>query len=127
MEIVPQTDHLLVEAKVAPQDVDQIAVGVSAAIEIVAGDRRTMPELNGKLIYISPDLIKPQSSSNQSQQTPHYLIRIAISKSEIDRLGTFKLMPGMSAEAFIQTTARSPLQYLLKPLREQIARTFRER
>ena len=33
----------------------------------------------------------------------------------------------MPAEVFIQTYARTPLQYLLKPLREQIARTFRER
>jgi HlyD family secretion protein len=28
---------------------------------------------------------------------------------------------------FIQTHDRTPLQYLLKPLQEQIARTFRER
>jgi HlyD family secretion protein len=38
-----------------------------------------------------------------------------------------KLIPGMYAEAFIRTYPRTPLQYLLKPLNEQIARTFRER
>ena len=43
------------------------------------------------------------------------------------RLKDIRLVPGMPAEAFIQTHERTPLQYLLKPLREQIARTFRER
>jgi hypothetical protein len=33
----------------------------------------------------------------------------------------------MYAEAFIRTYPRTPLEYLLKPLNEQIARTFRER
>jgi HlyD family secretion protein len=37
------------------------------------------------------------------------------------------VVPGIPAEVFIQTYERTPLQYLLKPLREQIARTFRER
>jgi HlyD family secretion protein len=127
MEIVPKADHLIVEAKVAPQDVDQIAVGGPAVIEVMAGDRRTMPEINGELIYISPDLIKAAASPGQPPQPAHYLIRIAISQGEIARLGDFKLVPGMSAEVFIQTAARTPLQYLLKPLREQVARTFRER
>jgi HlyD family secretion protein len=38
-----------------------------------------------------------------------------------------RLVPGMPVEAFIQTHERTPLEYLLKPLGEQIARTFRER
>jgi HlyD family secretion protein len=33
----------------------------------------------------------------------------------------------MPAEVFIHTGERTPFQYLLKPLQEQIARTFRER
>jgi HlyD family secretion protein len=45
----------------------------------------------------------------------------------VRRLGSLKLVPGMPAEIFVQTEERTPLQYLLKPLREQIARTFRER
>jgi multidrug efflux pump subunit AcrA (membrane-fusion protein) len=43
------------------------------------------------------------------------------------RLKDIRLLPGMPAEVFIQTHDRTPLQYLLKPLQEQIARTFRER
>ena len=47
--------------------------------------------------------------------------------SELGRLGVFRLLPGMQAEVFIQTQTRTPLQYLIKPLRDQIARSFRER
>ena len=43
------------------------------------------------------------------------------------RDGVWQVLPGMPAEVFVQTHTRTPLQYLLKPLREQIARTFRER
>lgn len=43
------------------------------------------------------------------------------------RLQTIRLVPGMPVEVFIQTHERTPLEYLLKPLQEQIARTFRER
>jgi len=38
-----------------------------------------------------------------------------------------RLLPGMPVETFIQTLARTPLEYLLKPLREQMGRTFQER
>jgi HlyD family secretion protein len=43
------------------------------------------------------------------------------------KLGDLRIIPGMMVEAFIQTYARTPLQYLLKPLQEHMARTFRER
>jgi HlyD family secretion protein len=45
---------------------------------------------------------------------------------ELAKLSGHKLKPGMPAEAFIQTGARSPLSYLLKPLSDQIAHAFRE-
>jgi HlyD family secretion protein len=45
----------------------------------------------------------------------------------VSRLKDIRLVPGMPAETFIQTYDRTPLQYFLKPLSDQIARTFRER
>ena len=53
--------------------------------------------------------------------------RITLPAADVARLKDIRLVPGMPVEAFIQTHERSPLQYLLKPLRDQIARTFRER
>jgi len=126
MQIVPRADQLVVEAKVAPQDIDQLTLGAKAAVRVMAGNQRTMPELTGELVRISPDLTRDPPAGNQPGQS-YYAVRITLPDEEIRRLASFKLVPGMPTEAFIQTYARTPLQYLLKPLNEQIARTFRER
>ena len=62
-----------------------------------------------------------------AETPPFYDIRIRISKGELARLEGKQLKPGMPAEAFIQTEARSPLSFLLKPLRDQIEYAWRER
>jgi len=126
MSIVPRGDDLIVEAKVAPSQIDQIALGASTAVQLSAGNQRTMPQLNGNLIHISADLTRDQPSAAGSG-LPYYVVHVSLPKAEIARLGEFRLLPGMPAEVFIHTYARTPLQYLVKPLREQIARTFRER
>jgi HlyD family secretion protein len=126
MSIVPRGDDLIVEAKVAPSDVDQIEPGAATLVRINAGNRRTMPDLNGVLVHVSADLTRdPPSAAGPGQA--YYLVRVALPKAEVERLEDFRLLPGMPAEVFVQTHTRTPLQYLLKPLREQIARTFRER
>jgi HlyD family secretion protein len=126
MQIVPRADQLVVEAKVTPQDVDQVATGAHATVRIMAGNQRTMSDLKGTLTRVSADLTR--ETQGGSQQGPsYYLIRIVLPPEETRRLGDFHLLPGMPAEAFVQTQERTPLQYLLKPLREQMARAFRER
>lgn len=126
MQIVPRADVLVVDAKVAPQDIDQVTLGEKAVVRIMAGDQRTMPDVNGTLIRVSADVaVEPQSASTPGR--PYYLVRVSLPQDEIRKLEGLNLVPGMQAEVFIQTYARTPLQYLLKPLREQMARTFRER
>ena len=127
MQIVPRADVLVVEAKVAPQDIDQISVGASTIVRVMAGDQRTMPDVTGVLTRVSADLTRDQPQAGQQAGQPYYLVRVSLPAEEVRRLVNLRLVPGMPAEAFIQTYARTPLQYLLKPLREQIARTFRER
>ena len=133
MQIVPHGDELIVEAKVAPQDIDQVELGAVALVRIMSGNQRTMPDLKGILTHVSADLTRDQpnaagqpNAGGQPAQ-PYYVVRMSLSPAEVERLGDFRLVPGMPAEMFIQTYARTPLQYLLKPLREQLARTFRER
>ena len=122
MLIVPRSDELVVEAKIAPSDIDQVAIGADAYIHIMAGNQRTTPQLLSKVTRVSADLTK-EPQTNQA----YYLIRATLPEAEVRRLGDLKLVPGMPAELFVQTGERTPLQYLLKPLREQITRTFRER
>jgi HlyD family secretion protein len=122
MQIVPRADELVVEAKVAPQDIDQIALGARTAVRIMAGNQRTTPTIEGALTRIAADLTREQQT-NQA----YYVVRATLDPAEVQRLGSLKLVPGMPVEAFIQTHERTALEYMVKPLREQIARTFRER
>ena len=122
MLIVPRSDELVVEAKVAPQDIDQLTLGAKTVVRILAGNQRSTPDVGGVLTRISPDLTRDQ----QTNQV-YYSVRAALDSEQVRALGDLKLIPGMQAEAFIQTQQRTPLEYLLKPLRDQIARAFRER
>lgn len=129
MQIVPRADALVIEAKVAPQDVDQIVIGAPVHVRIMAGNRRTMPDLEGRVKHISADLTRDQQQQTAAgpMQQAYYLVRITLVESELKRIGDLQLVPGMPAETYIRTDYRTPLDYLVKPLTEQIARTFRER
>ena len=122
MQIVPRSDQLVVEAKVAPQDVDQLMVGAKAVVRILAGNQRTTPDVTGVLTRIAADVTREEKTG-----LSYYLVRATLDEDEVRKLGDLRLVPGMPAETFIQTHERTPLEYLLKPLRDQIARTFRER
>jgi HlyD family secretion protein len=128
MQIVPRADELVVEAKVAPSDIDQIATGSTAIVKVMAGNQRTTPEIIGVITRVSADLAHDPQQQNSAQPAPaYYTVRITLPAAEVARLKDIRIVPGMPVEAFIQTHERTPLQYLLKPLHDQVARTFRER
>jgi HlyD family secretion protein len=126
MLIVPGSDDLVVEARVSPTDIDQIKLGALTAVRIMAGNQRTTPDVMGTVTQISADLTRDPPSGMQPGM-PYFLVRIALQAESVKRLGDLRLVPGMPAETFIETDTRTPLEYLIKPLTEQIARTFRER
>jgi HlyD family secretion protein len=122
MLIVPGGDTLVIEAKVAPQDIDQIKLDQAAHVRFLAFNQRTTPELRGTVSRLSADLVRePQTN------LAYYVVRVALADDEMAGLGKLKLVPGMPAEVQIQTTARTALSYLVKPLSDQIARAFKER
>ena len=122
MEIVPDSDALKVEVKVAPQDIDKVQRGQAVMLRFSSFNARTTPEISGKVSVVSADV-----SQDQRTGANYYVARIAPDSNELSRLGEVKLLPGMPVEAFVQTGERSVLSYLAKPLYDQIARAFRER
>ena len=122
MLIVPSTDNLIVEAKFAPQDIDQVKIGQRAVLRFTSFNQRTTPELNGVVTRVSADTTVDQRTS-----APYYTLRISLSREEIARLGEVTLVPGMPVESFIQTGDRKVISYLMKPLSDQVMRAFRER
>ena len=66
-------------------------------------------------------------SEEQKTGARFYTMRVAVSQAEIARLGGLKLVPGMPVESFIQTSPRTVMSYLVKPLHDQLTRAFREK
>jgi HlyD family secretion protein len=122
MLIVPDADSLTVEAKVNPPDIEQVQLRQKALLRFSAFNRATTPEIDGTVSLISADM-----TSEERTGQSYYMVRISIAPEELARLGAVKLVPGMPVESFIHTGERTVISYLLKPLRDQLMRTFRER
>lgn len=121
MLLVPDADELVLQAQVFPKDIDQVMVGQKAMVRFPSLNARLTPEIGAEVIQVSADISRVDQTT-----PPFYAVRLRIPHAELAKLGEAKLKPGMPAEAFIQTSAHSPISYLLKPLADQIAHTFRE-
>ena len=122
MLIVPQSDNLSVEAKVNPQDIDQLQLGQKTLLRFSAFNQRTTPELTGIVSRVSAD-----TTTDQRTGQSYYTMRVALPPEEVAKLGEVKLIPGMPVAAFVQTGDRTMLSYLMKPLHDQFMRAFREK
>jgi HlyD family secretion protein len=122
MTIVPDMDSLIVETHVTPQDIDQVWLGQSAVLRFTNFNQRTTPEIDGAVSRIGADVTREDKAS-----PTYYVVRIAIGPQQISKLGKTRLMPGMPVEVFLRTADRTLLSYLMKPLADQVHRTFREK
>lgn len=122
MLIVPAEDSLQLEARINPPDIDQVALGQTTHIKLHAFNQRTTPELVGAVSRISAD-----TSRDQQTGAAFYTIRVTVPNEEYERLAPHRVTAGMQADVFVQTEDRSPLQYIVKPLKDQISKAFRER
>lgn len=122
MLIVPEGDKLVIEARIAPQDIDHVRVGLPAFIRFTAFNQRTTPEFKAVVQRVAADLTRePQ------QNLAYYVARLVLSDSELTRMGSLRLVPGMPADVQIKTTERTALSYLVQPLQDQFAKAFKER
>jgi HlyD family secretion protein len=122
MHIVPDGDMLIVEARIAPNEIDRVHNGQKAVLRFTAFDQRTTPEITGEVSLISADVTQDTRTG-----VSYFAVRVAVPETEIARLKGTPLVPGMPVECFIQTGERTVISYLIKPIRDQMVRTFRER
>jgi HlyD family secretion protein len=120
--IVPEADRLMVEVRVAPQDIDSVRLGQKAVLRFAAFNARTTPEVDGTVSRISADV-----TSDPKTGTSFYTARVSLSPDELARFGGQRLMPGMPVEAHLQIGERSALSWLVKPLMDQAAKAWKEK
>jgi HlyD family secretion protein len=122
MEIVPDSDDLQIEARLQPNDIDQVRIGQQSFVRFSAFNQRTTPQLVGQVSYVSADITRDQQSN-----ASYFTVRITLPEEERRRLAGLQLVSGMPAEVFLQTGSRTMMSYLMKPITEQLQRAFVER
>jgi HlyD family type I secretion membrane fusion protein len=121
LDIVPIDEELLVKARLAPQDIDVVRAGQTAFIRLTAYSQRNRQPLEGVVSSVSAD-----SLIDEATGLSYYLARVALPELEGTDYADSELYPGMQAEVMIQVGARSPMDYLLQPIRESMNRALRE-
>ena len=121
MQIVPDDDSLVVEARVPAHEIDQVHVGQKAALHFSAF-QRTTPELDGEVAHVAADATQDERTGEY-----YYVARIRVADGELARLDGAALRAGMPVEVFIQTEPRTVASFLVKPLGDQVVRAFRGR
>lgn len=125
MELVPQSDQFVIETRVQTQDINSVYIGQQADIRFSAFDQRQTPIIDGQVIHISADRLIDEQN-NQS----YYLARIQLTEQGYLDLGTerrSRLLPGMPAEVMLRRESRTFMSYLMKPLVDSFARSFKEK
>lgn len=121
MDIVPLSSDLVIEARVAPVDIDRLELGKTADIRFSAFNNATTPVIEGKLTRISADRLTDERTGD-----PYYLVRVNVTEDGMKKLANRKLQPGMPAEVLINAGDRTMLEYLLKPARNMFAESMIE-
>ena len=123
LEIVPNEVKLVISVQVPPAQIDQIHVGQKAVIRFNAFDRRHTPDLQGTVRRVSADVITDERTGQS-----HYTVSLTINPGEEKFLGNkAEIIPGMPVDAFIQTTERTPFDYLVRPITSYFGKSMLER
>ena len=123
LEIVPQGEKLLVEARVSPLDIDRVKKDQSAEIRFSVFRSKDLPRIEGKVVALSADSLISEDKTNQ-----YYLARVEVNSDGLEAIAksNLELLPGMPAEVLINTGKRTMFQYLAGPLSDSFSRSFIE-
>lgn len=111
MEIVPQGEPLLVEARVPVELADKVHAGLPVELMFSAFSQSTTPRVAGEVTLVSAD-----RQVDQRTDEPYYTLRAQVSEAGLKQLAGLQIRPGMPVEAFVRTGERSLLNYVFKPL-----------
>lgn len=121
MELVPDEERLIVEARIRPQDIDHVRTGGEAEVRFSALDARTTPRLPATVSFVSPDrLTEPQTGA------AWYLVHLTVDEAALARHRNVRMHTGMPVEVYVATAPRSLLRYLIEPIDAFRQRALRE-
>lgn len=122
IEIVPNEEKLVVEAKIKPSDIAFLYPGLKAVVKLTAYDFAIYGGLDGVVKHISADTITDE------RQEEFYLVRIETDKNYLGTEDNMKeIMVGMTAQVDIITGKKSIMHYLMKPIIRAKENALREK
>lgn len=122
LQIVPTGREFVVEAHIAPKDIDSVHMGQPASVRFTAFDSHTTPRLKGKVRKVSA------AELSDKEGRAFFSVEVAVTPEEVAKIGSKdRLVPGMPAEVYLETPSRTVLSYFMKPFTDMMARSFRER
>ncbi len=122
LDLVPIHDELIVEARLRPEDADDVTLGMPAKVDLSAYKARRLPMLTGKVTYVSPDTL-----SDPRTGVPYFAAHVSVDRSILKGYTDAKIMPGLPVNVEIQTGARTALEYFYEPIRDVMHNGMRER
>jgi len=125
IEIVPDSDILLVEVKIDPKDIAFISPTQKAIVKITAYDFSIYGGLEAEIIEISADSIQDKESKEGKS---YYQVTVKTKKNYLERNGEkLPIIPGMVASVDIITGKKTIMNYFLKPIIKIKERSLHER
>lgn len=120
--IVPQDSPLVINARVSPTHIDDVAPGQDVLMHFTTFSQRTTPQLEGRVTRVSADAFTDERTGQS-----YFNAEIEVNEGQLERLPEgARLLPGMPVDCFIRTVDRTPLEYLIKPVSDYFSRAFRE-
>ncbi|MBL8699315.1 MAG: HlyD family type I secretion periplasmic adaptor subunit [Alphaproteobacteria bacterium] len=120
-EILPHDDELVIEAQVAPNDINNVGIGMRAEVHFSAFKQRNTPAIFGEVATVSADILL-----NERTGVGFYRATVRIPVEERRRLGPLVIQPGMPAEVLVHSGSRTMIQYLWTPIRDSLRRALKE-
>ncbi|WP_306225801.1 HlyD family type I secretion periplasmic adaptor subunit [Bosea beijingensis] len=121
MDVVPNTNPLMVEARLPLNEISDVATGRQADIRLVSINRNERPTIRGEIVVVSADRITDERSGQA-----FYSVKVRMNDQDVQR-AKVALQSGMVAEVVIPTKGRSLFEYLVGPLLDEISGSFREK
>lgn len=123
MEIVPREGRLVVEADVPPQSIDKVHVGLAADMRFSAFNLNITPVIPGTVILVGADRLVGTPPIKPAE---YYLAQVETTTEGMKLLGDKVVQPGMPVEVIVKTGERSFFSYLVKPISDRFARSFKD-
>ncbi|UWQ81941.1 HlyD family type I secretion periplasmic adaptor subunit (plasmid) [Leisingera sp. S132] len=121
LELMPAGTGLLVETKVAVADIDEVAMGSQARVQLTAYSFRSTPPVRGEVVMVAAG-----STTDTAGGQPYYPVHIRIDEAELAALPNVRALPGMPAQAMIETGRQTLADYLISPVLQSMSGALKE-